>query len=53
MDVATLPALEAAFADAWRSTKHAPTRARYKTAYDAMKEEIARAAERDLAEQAS
>ena len=53
MDVATLPALEAAVADAWRATKHAPTRARYKTAYDAMKEEIARAAERDLAEQAS
>jgi hypothetical protein len=51
MDVATLPALEAAFAAAWRSTKDAPTRAKYKGAYDSMKIEIADAQARELAEQ--
>jgi hypothetical protein len=50
MDVASLPALEAAFAAAWRSTKDAATRAKYKGAYDAMKVEIADAQARDLAE---
>lgn len=50
MDVATLPALEAAFAAAWRSTKDAPARARYKGAYDSMKIEIADAQKREVAE---
>jgi hypothetical protein len=50
MDVATLPALEAAFAAAWRSTKDAPLRARYKSVYDSMKLAIAEAQARDIAE---
>jgi hypothetical protein len=50
MDVATLPNLESAFAAAWKSTKHAETRARYKAAYDTMKAEIAAAQARELAE---
>jgi len=50
MDVATLPALETAFATAWRSTKDAPLRARYKGVYDSMKAVIAEAQARELAE---
>jgi hypothetical protein len=50
MDVTTLPKLEAAFAAAWRSTKDAPTRAKYKGAYDSMKIEIADAQARELKE---
>jgi hypothetical protein len=50
MDVPSLAALEAAFAAAWRATKDAPTRARFKGAYDAMKAEIASAQAREVAE---
>lgn len=50
MDVPSLVSLEAAFAAAWRSTKDAPTRARYKSAYDAMKGEILAAQQRETAE---
>lgn len=49
MDVATLPTLQTAFEAAWKSTKHVETRARYKACYDAMKTDIAAAAERDAA----
>lgn len=50
MDVPTLPSLTAAFEAAWRSTKDAPARARYKAAYDSMKIEIAEAQARELTE---
>lgn len=50
MDVATLPALQAAFEAAWKSTKHVDTRARYKACYDSMKGEIEAAKQRDIAE---
>jgi hypothetical protein len=50
MDVPTLTVLEAAFAAAWRSTKDAPTRAKYKGAYDSMKIEITEAQAREVAE---
>ena len=50
MDVTSLPKLEAAFAAAWRSTKDAPTRAKYKGAYDSMKIEIADAQARESKE---
>lgn len=50
MDVATLPALEAAFAAAWRSTKDAPTRTRYKGVYDSMKADILAAQAREAKE---
>jgi hypothetical protein len=50
MDVPSLAALETAFAAAWRATKDAPTRARFKGAYDAMKAEIASAQAREVAE---
>ena len=44
MDVATLPELEAAFAAAWRATKDAPVRARFKAVYDGQRQEIERVA---------
>lgn len=44
MDVKTLPELETAFANAWRSTKDPKARDRYKAVYEDMKEEIARVA---------
>jgi len=43
MDVTNLPKLQEVFEEAWKSTKHAETRARYKSVYDAMKQEIATA----------
>jgi hypothetical protein len=51
MDVPSLPALEAAFAAAWKSTKDAAARLKYKGAYDSMKIEIADAHAREVAEQ--
>jgi hypothetical protein len=50
MDVPTLPALKAAFEAAWKSTLHVDTRARYKACYDSMKQAIADAQARDMAE---
>lgn len=50
MDVPTLPALEAAFGTAWRATKDANLRARFKGVYDSMKVEIAEAQAREVAE---
>jgi hypothetical protein len=51
MDVASLPALQAAFEAAWKSTKDVAVRARYKACYESMKGEIADAQARDAAEQ--
>jgi hypothetical protein len=53
MDVATLPALQAAFEGAWKSTKHLDTRARYKACYESMKQAIAEAQKLDVAAEAS
>lgn len=50
MDVASLSALQAAFEEAWKSTKHKATRARYKACYDSMKGEIQDAQAREKAE---
>lgn len=50
MDVPTLPALESAFAAAWRATKDAALRARFKAIYDDMKINIADAQRRELDE---
>lgn len=50
MDVTSLPKLEAAFAAAWRATRDAPTRAKFKAAYDSMKIEIAEAQAREAKE---
>lgn len=47
MDVTSLKALETAFGRAWKSTEHAPTRAKYKATYDAMKSQIEEAQARD------
>lgn len=40
MDVSTLPELETAFAAAWRATKDAKQRQRFKAVYDSMKQEL-------------
>ena len=50
MDVATLPALKAAFENAWKSTRDVVARAKYKAAYDAMLIEIADAEAREKGE---
>lgn len=44
LDVSTLPELEAAFAAAWRATKDAQVRARFKAVYDGQRQEIERVA---------
>jgi hypothetical protein len=46
MDVATLPDLEVAFANAWRATKNPQLRERFKGCYDSMREEIQRLQEK-------
>ena len=50
MDVADIKSLEETFASAWRSTKHKPTRDKYKATYDEMKANIEEAAQRTVAE---
>jgi len=50
MDVTKMPALQAAFEAAWKSTKHAETRVRYKQVYDTMKGAIAEAEQREMDE---
>jgi hypothetical protein len=50
MDVTTLPALQAAYAAAKASTKHKPTLQRYAAVKDSMKQAIADAQARDMAD---
>jgi hypothetical protein len=50
MDVTKMPLLQAAFEAAWKSTKHAETRVRYKACYDSMKALIAETENRELNE---
>jgi hypothetical protein len=48
MDVTTLDKLEAAFAAAWRSTKDAKTRQKYKATYDEQKQFLVEAQQKEL-----
>lgn len=48
MDVTTIEALEKAFAGAWKSTKDAATRAKYKAVYDDMRALITDAAAKEV-----